>query len=98
MPRLIFLSVSRAKKRSTWLSQEALVGVRCTCQRGLFGEPVADQRCLVRGVVVHDEMDVEIARDGRLDLVEELAELGGAMAAITLADDVTCGDVEGREQ
>jgi hypothetical protein len=30
MPRLILRSVMRAKKRSTWLSQDALVGVRCT--------------------------------------------------------------------
>ena len=39
-----------------------------------FGEPVADQRGLVRGVVVHDEMDVKTVRDRGLDLVEELAE------------------------
>jgi hypothetical protein len=50
-----------------------------------FGEPVADQRNLVRGVVVHDEMDIETARDGSLNLVEELAELGGAMAGIAFA-------------
>ncbi|MBB4428022.1 hypothetical protein GGD66_006608 [Bradyrhizobium sp. CIR48] len=34
-----------------------------------FGEPVADQWGLVRGVVVHDEMDMETAGDGGLDLV-----------------------------
>ena len=33
-PRLICFSVSRAKKRSTWLIQEAPVGVKWTCQRG----------------------------------------------------------------
>ena len=33
-PRLICRSVSKAKNRSIWLSQDALVGVRCTCQRG----------------------------------------------------------------
>jgi len=36
MPRRILRSVMRAKKRSTWLSQDELVGVRWTCQRGLF--------------------------------------------------------------
>ena len=29
-------SVNSAKKRSTWLSHELLVGVRCTCQRVRF--------------------------------------------------------------
>jgi len=33
-PRLICFSVIRAKKRSTWLIHEALVGVKWTCQRG----------------------------------------------------------------
>ena len=63
-----------------------------------FGEPFADQRRLVGGVIVHDEMDVETAWDGSLDLVEELAELGGAVAAVALADDLACRDVQGGEQ
>lgn len=53
-----------------------------------FGEPVADRWCLVRGVVVHDEMDIETARDGSLDLVEELAELCGTVTGIAFADDL----------
>src|SRR5581483_12312856 len=63
-----------------------------------FGEPVADQRGLVRGVVVHDEMDIETARDGGLDLVEELAELGGTVAGKAFADDLARRNVERREQ
>jgi hypothetical protein len=55
-----------------------------------FGEPVADQRGLVRGIVVHDETDVETAWDGGLNLVEELAELSGAVAGIAFADDLAC--------
>ena len=43
-----------------------------------FSQPSSDQWGLVRDVVVHDEMDVEFARHGGLDLVEELAELGGS--------------------
>jgi hypothetical protein len=43
-----------------------------------FGEPVADQRSLVGGVVIHDEMNIETAWDSGLDLVEELTELGDA--------------------
>jgi hypothetical protein len=53
-----------------------------------FGEPVADQRRLVGGVIVHDEMDVEFARHCGLDLIQELAELGGAMATVALADNL----------
>ena len=63
-----------------------------------FGEPVADQRGLVRGVVVHDEMDIEIARDGGLDLVEELAKLGGAVAGEAFADHLARRNVERREE
>src|SRR5260370_38216699 len=33
-PRLICWSVSNAKKRSTWLIQDADVGVKCICQWG----------------------------------------------------------------
>ena len=33
-PRLICLSVSSPNQRSTWFSQEALVGVKWACQRG----------------------------------------------------------------
>ena len=43
-------------------------------------------------------MDVEIGRHVTLDLVEELAELDGAVTREALADDVAGGDVEGREQ
>src|SRR6516225_6346025 len=63
-----------------------------------FGEPVADQRSLVGGVVVHDEMDIEIARDGGLDLVEELAKLGGAVAGEAFADHLARRNVERREE
>ena len=49
-------------------------------------------------VVVHDEMDVEFAWHGGLDLVEELAELGGSVASIALADDPSGRNVEGGEQ
>jgi hypothetical protein len=63
-----------------------------------FGNPVADQRRLVGGVIVHDEMDVEFARHRGLDLIQELAELDGAMATVALADNLAGGDVEGSEQ
>lgn len=43
-------------------------------------------------------MDVEFARYGGLDLVEELAELGGSVASVAFADDPSCRNVEGGEQ
>ena len=42
------------------------MGVKWACQRGRFGEPVADRLGLVGPVVVHDDVDVEISRDVRL--------------------------------
>src|ERR1700716_416728 len=43
-------------------------------------------------------MDVETVRHVGLDLVEELAELGRAMAREAFADHAASGDVEGCEQ
>ena len=62
------------------------------------GEPFADQRCLASGVVVHDQVAVEIAGHAGSDLVEALAEPCGAAARIAFADDAAGGDVEGDEQ
>jgi hypothetical protein len=43
-----------------------------------LGQPVADQRRLVGGLVVYDEMHVEITPHIGLDLAEELTKLDGA--------------------
>jgi hypothetical protein len=63
-----------------------------------LSEPLADQRRLVRGVVVHDQVHIEIVRYRGLDLIEKFAELGGAMSAIALANDPPRRDVEGSKQ
>ena len=52
----------------------------------------------MRGIIVHHEVHIEIGRHYALDLIEELAELGGAVAAIALADDMARGNVEGSKQ
>src|ERR1700688_1674442 len=49
-------------------------------------------------VIVHDEMDVQIIWNSGFDLIEKLAELFGAMAPVTLADDPAGCDVEGGKQ
>ena len=39
-------------------------------------EPVADERRLVRAVVVHDEVHIHLRRHLRVDRIEKLPELG----------------------
>lgn len=42
-------------------------------------EPVSDQRRFVGGIVVHDDVNVEIERDLGLDPIKECAEFAGAV-------------------
>src|ERR1700754_4080221 len=63
-----------------------------------FSQPSPDRWGLVCDVIVHHEMDVEFARHGGLDLVEELAELGSTVASVALADDSSGCNVESGEQ
>ena len=51
-----------------------------------FGKPGFDRRRLVGGVIIHDEVDVEIGRHGCVDSIEETAELGCAMAPVAAAE------------
>ena len=43
-------------------------------------------------------MDIEVAGDSGLDLVEKLAELSGTMTAVTFADDLARRNIEGCKQ
>src|SRR5580658_4291519 len=61
-------------------------------------EPIADGGGLMGCVIVDDQMHVKIRRHGGLNLVEELAELYGAVASVAFADHPAGGDVEGGEQ
>src|SRR5262249_58357240 len=63
-----------------------------------LGEPALNQGRLVRAVVVQDEMDGELYRDGCVNRNEEPAELDRAVAAMELPDDVAGLHVEGGEQ
>ena len=60
-----------------------------------LGKPVADQLGFMRAVVIHDNVDIETGGHVALDLVEELTELGGAMARHALADNGAGRHVEG---
>ncbi len=42
-------------------------------------EPVADQRRFVGGIVVHDDVNIEIGRNLGFDPIKEYAELGDAV-------------------
>ena len=52
----------------------------------------------MRGVIVHDKVNVEVAWHGGLDLVKELAELRSPVAPITLADNPPGCDIESGKQ
>ena len=81
-----------------------LIEPRSGCRRDVgmparaAGEPVADHVRLVSGVVVHDDMTVEVIGHGLLDLVEELAEFRAAVAAVASADDLAGRDVKRSKQ
>src|SRR5512147_1179017 len=97
-PRLIWCSPRSAKNRSTWLIQDAEVGVKWVCQRGRLAKPVADQLGLVAGGIVQDDVDIEVGRHAVLDRIEEPAELLRPVAWHALADDGSGFRVEGGEQ
>ena len=58
------------------------------------GEPRFDLGCLVGGVVVHDDMNIEPFRDLIIDLFEEFQELDCPVALVAFADDKPRGDIE----
>ena len=64
----------------------------------MTGEPATDRRGLVRAVVIHDEMDIEIGRDVGFDRAQKAEELAGAVAPVHLADHVSGSDIESGEQ
>jgi hypothetical protein len=63
-----------------------------------FGEPVPDHRRLVRPVVVHDQMHVEVTRDRGIHRIQELPEFARTMPLMKLRDEFTGLDVERRKQ
>jgi hypothetical protein len=52
----------------------------------------------VGGVVVHDQVDVEVVWHAALDLAQEAEELTASMAGIIAPDDGAHGGVESRKQ
>ena len=61
-------------------------------------EPMSNHRGLMRPVVVHDQMGVEVPRHGSIDRVKELPELGRTMPLMKLRDEFTGLHVERGKQ
>jgi len=66
------LVISR-KNRSTMLSHDELVGIKCTWKRGWRSlEPSLHFGMLVCGIIVDDEMDIERLVDALVDQTKKL--------------------------
>ena len=74
------------------------MGVKWIWKRGPFGEPVPDQRRLVGGVVVRNQVHVQPGGHLGLDGIEELAELHGPVAAVALANHLAGPGVQSGEE
>src|SRR5262245_26160762 len=62
-------------------------GSEVDVEAGMTHEPAMNRRRLMRAGVVHNEMDVQRGRDGRVDGHEELAKLPRAVPLMKFADD-----------
>ncbi|MGI9068745.1 MAG: hypothetical protein ACR2HX_20375 [Pyrinomonadaceae bacterium] len=72
MPRRIILSVISPNQRSTWLSQELLVGVKGKWKRRRFlgPEPALYLGAFMGAVIVDDQMNVQLRWHGLFQLAE----------------------------
>ena len=61
-------------------------------------QPLANQCCFVRAVVIQHQMNVEIGGNGPIDLLQEIEKLDGAMTPVALAEHAAGGDIESRKQ
>ena len=67
-------------------------------EAGPLGEPVPDQRRLVGGVVVGNQVHVQLGGHLGLYGIEKLAELQGPVAAVALANHLTGPGVQSGEE
>src|SRR5439155_9982346 len=96
-PRRIRFRVISAKKRSTMLSQEAEVGVKCKWKRMGF-EPALYSRSLMRGIIVNDEMEIETGGGLLVDQSEKAQELAMSMPRHAGPDNLAIQHVQRCEQ
>ena len=67
-------------------------------EAGMAGKPVLHGRGLVRTVVVHDQMHIELGRHVGVDGAQKLKKLGAAMTPVQFPDHLAGGDIEGGKQ
>src|SRR5271166_4776269 len=94
-PRRMRLRVISAKKRSTILSQEADVGVKWRWKRLC---DLSDRRGFVRGIVVDDEVQIEICRGALVDELEKPQEFSVPVTRHAFSDHLPVKHVERRKQ
>src|SRR5208337_4212197 len=95
-PRRMRLPVISAKKRSTRFSQDDEVGMKF--EAWMFFKPRLNFLCLVRRIVIDDQMEIEMSGHSAVDLPQEPDEFFGAMARQTFADDGAGLHIERGEQ
>jgi hypothetical protein len=83
--------------RSTRLSQEELVRVKCRTKRGGRAASAGSPASCGRGVVEH-QVHLELAGDHAIERGQELLELDRAAAGVQGADHLGSGDVQCRVQ
>ena len=63
-----------------------------------LGEPCSDGWGLVGGVIVHDQMDIEIVRHIGIDLTKKRQKFLGAVSLEASSDHLAGGNIEGGEE
>ena len=98
MPRRICFSVRVANQRSTWLSQDAEVGVKWTWKRGWRANQSRTARRLVRAIIVHDQMDAQVVGRDASMVRRNFKNSVLLWRRCMFANDDTGGDIQGGEQ
>src|SRR6476620_999613 len=96
-PRRIACRVMMPKKISTMLSQDPEVGVKCMVTRGFCASQALTLVCLLRGVVVDHQVQLD-PWIGLRDLLEEPQELIRAVSRQAGLGDLPGGHLQGGEQ
>src|SRR6266540_3454268 len=89
---------SSANHRSTWLSHEEYVGVKCSANRGCASSHRWTARALWAERLSQITWTARLGADLAVDVVQERLEVLGAVLRGGRGDDLAGGDVQRREQ
>src|SRR6202045_2503952 len=98
MPRRMRWRVISAKSRSTRLSHELDVGVKCSLKRLCRASQRFTFSVLCRGVIVDDQMQIEMGGRLAVDLPQERQEFVRPVAWQTFADDLASRHIKRGEE